>query len=328
VTIDHAQYEQHVLAYFSLLPETAFEYVPCLFCGPDGTKQGYRLFHKNTMIVSRCQCGFVFNHRQPTQETLSEFYFKSLPMAAWSELKKSPKEAERQTEKYSKAIQFLAPRIKSLLDMGCGNGKFLSLMKAKDPMLVLKGMETNLEARTAALDAGLWVGDQSLDEFSQDNGFTWDAISLWGVLEHLKKPKESLEKLARHMSPGGYLVVCVPNVASAVVQALWEECATFCPQHLWYFDVDSLYKLVDQAGFEPVFHYTIEPEHIPITKRAHGFKPYEKLPAWAEEKYIDSKPGYMDRLSEYLLEVGKGYKIVLIAQLKDEVAKSNEAVAA
>ena len=226
-------------------------------------------------------------------------------MTSWAELKQGAAEEARQTEKFEDTVKFLMERgVKSVLDVGCGTGKFLALLREQDPTMYLRGIEQNPEASRIALKAADEVFRYPIDRYTSAQIRKFDAVTLWGVLEHLKSPIEHLSALSEHINPGGFLVLCVPNVESRVVTRLWEKCFTFCPQHLWYFSQADLTKIVEKCGLKKVEATTIEPEYRPVMRAEGGWPPYGPIPLWAWAIMpIMELLGPMD-----------GYKIVYIAQ--------------
>jgi 2-polyprenyl-3-methyl-5-hydroxy-6-metoxy-1,4-benzoquinol methylase len=307
---DLTRYETEVETYFGNLPDEAFELVSCLFCQPSDPKaENVFLFNKGSMRVHRCRCGLVWNHRQAKDEVLEKFYSSSLAMTSWSEIKETEKEAERQKVKFLPVARYLAGRqLRSVLDIGCGNGVFLASLRDLLPAnSTLIGADLSAEARNAAAKRGILVKPWGLKEaLSQPD--TYDAITLWGVLEHAKYPLSLLRDAHARLNPGGYLVVCVPNVDSLVVTAIWEKCFTFCPQHLWYFNYETLTRALIESGLRPVFLNTIEPETVPTMKAMNGLPPYEPAPSWAFEHL---REGFDER---DVLANGNGYKIIAVAQ--------------
>jgi 2-polyprenyl-3-methyl-5-hydroxy-6-metoxy-1,4-benzoquinol methylase len=312
VATDQAQYGAQVEDYFSGLNHWDFEKVSCIFCGPD--KDSFILFRKGTMTVARCECGFVYSATQPKQATLDKFYSKSDAMTTWSTIKESPKEERRQREKFSGAIDLLKDHhVGSVLDIGCGNGRFLHMVKDFIPGVEVLGVDQNDDALKVANMLGVKTHNQSLIDFLNEDKRKFDAVSLWGVLEHVKSPFWTLRQVAKKLNPQGLLIVCVPNVESLVVRTLWGKCSTFCPQHLWYFSQDTLKLAFESSGLKLIACNTIEPESYPITKALNGFQPYDEIPDWAHVKYLDD--GYIKSYNEMLIKKDLGYKMVAVGCL-------------
>jgi 2-polyprenyl-3-methyl-5-hydroxy-6-metoxy-1,4-benzoquinol methylase len=99
-----------------------------------------------------------------------------------------------------------------ILDIGCGRGEFLSLLKERGWEAI--GLELNEETASNARKAfGLEIRTGSLvDAQFEDNFF--DVITLWHVLEHLPDPVQTMDECRRILKPGGLLVIALPHFDS------------------------------------------------------------------------------------------------------------------
>lgn len=292
---EHAQYFSQVDEYFSALPDSAFELAPCPLCG--ASKGPYTLFKKGTMEVVKCRCEMVYSLRQPTEATLKAFYASSRPMTTWSSIKASPSEDMRQARKFEKAIERIGPKSKTLLDIGCGNGFFLSMIKNQWDSVLAIGVDDNDDALNYAKQQGLEVYKEIPE------GVLFDYATFWGLLEHVKDPSKFLDGVKKILKRPGRIIACVPNVESAVVEHLGSQCVTFCPQHLSYFSVNTLTELLTKAGFALKEIYTIENEVTTVAKHKALIPPYQDAPSWIYER-----KGF--RLGPLM-----GYKIVAFGEI-------------
>lgn len=298
---DHAQFAVDVQEYFGALPQEAFETAYCLFCPPQ-TPSEFQ-FVKGTMHIVKCECGFLFNQRQPTQKTLNEFYSRSRAMNTWATLKQTHKEERRQIEKFGDTVEFLHDSgVRNVLDIGCGTGKFLSLLSNSIDKVGVDQHETSLAVAKAN---GVQTINASIEEFFDTNKETYDAITLWGLVEHNKRPKELLARCYQALNENGVVVICVPNAESSVVLNLWEDCYTFCPQHLWYFNPRNLIRLLKESDFHFLNYHTVETESLPILKKNLGHHPYDNVA-------ILNYQGALDEMDRIINCMGWGYKMILI----------------
>jgi hypothetical protein len=83
---------------------------------------------------------------------------------------------------------------------------------------------------------------------------------------------------------------------------LGHECSTFCPQHLWHFNIDSLRYLFEKHGFRLVTWSTVEAELQPILREIKGIPPYTKMFDLKDDEITERK----------ILEGNLGYKIQAI----------------
>jgi SAM-dependent methyltransferase len=90
---------------------------------------------------------------------------------------------------------------------------------------------------------------------------SFNVITMWHVLEHLKRPETVLRESWRILRPGGMLVIAVPNAES--LQATISGGHWFLldvPRHLYHFSARNLTRLLRMHGFETltVRHHSIE----------------------------------------------------------------------
>jgi 2-polyprenyl-3-methyl-5-hydroxy-6-metoxy-1,4-benzoquinol methylase len=132
----------------------------------------------------------------------------------------------------------------SLLDIGCGTGAFLKTMQEKEWQV--KGIEPDEDARKLAKQLyGLSIDEPAIMNELKDHSF--DAITLWHVLEHVHHLHEYIEQLKRLLKPAGKLFIAVPNYQSkdaAIYRLHWA--AYDIPRHLYHFSPKSINVLMQQ----------------------------------------------------------------------------------
>src|SRR4051794_4660373 len=100
----------------------------------------------------------------------------------------------------------------TLLDVGCGAGRYLDLMRALGWSRVV-GVDISADAIANARSLGLEAYAGDLQEIGfPDN--TFDAISASHTLEHVRDPLALLREIARVAKPGARVAIVVPNVRS------------------------------------------------------------------------------------------------------------------
>jgi len=135
-----------------------------------------------------------------------------------------------------------------LLDVGCGNGAFLTQMRSVG--WDVEGLEPDAVAAAAAREAGVSVQGGGLAEYACAEQ-RYDAVTLNHVIEHVHDPREALRICYRILRPGGILWIATPNLASqghATFGRDWLHLDP--PRHLVLFTPSSLREAVDRAGFE------------------------------------------------------------------------------
>src|SRR6516162_9353826 len=78
---------------------------------------------------------------------------------------------------------------------------------------------------------------------------TWSAVIFWHSLEHLRQPARALNHAAGLLSPGGTLVVAVPNATSLQARAFGDRwLALDLPRHLVHLSPQALLSKVEDLG--------------------------------------------------------------------------------
>lgn len=110
---------------------------------------------------------------------------------------------------YSAAAKDLAHAYR-ILDVGAGEGHFIEFMTMSRDDLSIAGIESNPAAVEAARKKGLTVGLQTLRDIVR-SGETFNAVTLFQVLEHMSEPFKFLQEIVKLVQPGGLLIITVPS---------------------------------------------------------------------------------------------------------------------
>ena len=138
-----------------------------------------------------------------------------------------------------------------LLDYGCAVGLFVKV--AADAGWVAAGYDRSDWAadygrRTWGLN--IVVGDGSRDPFEPGS---FDAVTMWDVLEHLASPRDVLGSVCRWLKPGGLLALNTVNSSSLGARMAGQHWRHFAPpMHLQYFTRASLERLLLECGFKVI----------------------------------------------------------------------------
>lgn len=157
--------------------------------------------------------------------------------------------AERLSE-YIGDLEFLRDGALPLLDIGCGRGDFLSVLR--DAGIPGRGIDQNTDAVAEAIAKGLDVvqGD-ALDYLATLSTGSIGAVSALHVVEHLSPAVclELIDEALRVLAPGGLLILETPNPTNLAVGA-----ASFYldPTHVRPVPADYLQFLVRDRGFGDV----------------------------------------------------------------------------
>jgi 2-polyprenyl-3-methyl-5-hydroxy-6-metoxy-1,4-benzoquinol methylase len=202
-------------------------------------------------LVKCSQCGFLFTQDHPGPEEI-ERYYESADYISHNDSARSISASV-----YRIAREFMLKRkrkmvcsasgldIGSILDIGSGTGHFLSAMKNKGWQA--KGIEINDEAREFSItEFGLEVlSHGSIGSLPSES---FDAITLWHVLEHFQDPFSHAAEIARMLKPGGACLIALPNSDSFDAKHYKEFWAAYdVPRHLWHFTPATFKLFVENS---------------------------------------------------------------------------------
>ena len=136
----------------------------------------------------------------------------------------------------------------TLLDIGCGAGGYLSVMKELGWNVL--GIDPSPLAARIALDSyGIPVRVGTLETTGIPEQ-SIAVITMVHAIEHVPNPLAHLRQCHRVLQDGGRLVLTTPNVAGLMSRLFKEDwMALEPPRHLWLFTPDTLQACVERAGF-------------------------------------------------------------------------------
>ncbi|MEP6898544.1 MAG: class I SAM-dependent methyltransferase [Rhodanobacter sp.] len=194
----------------------------------------------------------------------------------------------RRRQKLDAAFRYL-PRPKTgqtLLDIGCGNGEFLS--KARDAGWDVTGIDPDPKAALAATQRGLDVHCGSIESMA-DRSNSFDVVTLSHVLEHVHEPVDFMLAVGRLLKPGGLVYIDTPNIDSRGAKRWGKNWRGLeAPRHLVLFNLDGLKMLLRHTGFtQPsIKRRTVVRKFLYLSslRMQSGESPYgrkpAKLPLW------------------------------------------------
>lgn len=234
------------------------EEVLCPVCGTAPTPfavdyQGFQLCRCTT-------CGLQFLSPRPTFEQLAEKVYNETYHAKPDKPDHLNESSRYQFERQYRSIEKLLGRIGKILDVGCGNGTFLSYGQPRG----WEAFGCDIVLSPYVRDSKsfpLWEG-RLLDIDFGDARF--DAIRFNHVLEHTQNPMAELERSRELLNPGGLIYIAVPNIAGIsthlknlqsrlhLKKRRWRHYAAL--HHLWFFAPSTLRRLIERADLR-VLHW-------------------------------------------------------------------------
>lgn len=223
---------------------------------------------KEEFVIWQCgKCSLRFTQDVPDEESIGKYYQSSNYISHSNTSKGLVNKLYQRVRNYTlnqKANLIIRHTVKQgrILDLGAGIGAFLKVMKAKGWDTV--GIEPDEGARKQAQTLfHLHLNEAS--EFYELPDHSFDAITLWHVLEHVHQLHSYIEKLKSLLKPSGKIFIAVPNYESK--------------DH-------SIYKLFWAAYDVPRHLYHFTPKAMDVLVKQHGMKITSKKPMWFDSFYI------------------------------------------
>jgi len=173
-----------------------------------------------------------------------------------------------------------------LLDVGCGDGQFLTLMRGLG--WSVEGVDVDERAVANARKRGLKIHcGRPHDIGFADNSF--HAIVLNHVLEHVHDPERLLRECHRMLRRDGQLRVFVPNAGALGRQRFGRNWGGLDPpRHLYHFTARTLRELGMRAGFRlsvrassAIDRYLYRASYALSSQRQMRDSVWSKLRLWA-----------------------------------------------
>jgi SAM-dependent methyltransferase len=138
-----------------------------------------------------------------------------------------------------------------LLDVGCGNGRFLSLLREFGPRdWQLVGVDFDAAAVAHCRQLGFEAYAGRVEDLPLEQG-RFDAVIMLQLIEHVEDPVAISRSVFQVLEPGGVFIVETPNLGGLDYrwfQGRWWGHYHF-PRHFHLFSADSLRRMLESAGF-------------------------------------------------------------------------------
>jgi len=212
-----------------------------------------------------CDCGSVYLSLRPDDEEILEYYAHeyygegSHKFQSWLE----PLRLFFAWKRMRRAQKFFS-RPGKALDIGCGQGTFLQLLQREG--WECHGTELTQESASRASQRGIPVSVGEVRE-EQFPPHSFDLITFWQVLEHLRDPMKVLKALRPLMKKGGIVAISTPNIESLqakVASSQWFHLDP--PRHLCLFSPKTLQRMMKSLGF-----HTLEIHHFSMEQNPVGW---------------------------------------------------------
>jgi 2-polyprenyl-3-methyl-5-hydroxy-6-metoxy-1,4-benzoquinol methylase len=295
------------------------ETISCPICGSDKS-QSFRTVEnrfsseRELFKIVKCECRFVYLNPRPNFTEISAYY-------KHAEYDPHREESKTMFNKVYDCVQRWAVGWKrnkienfvsngSMLDIGGGKGEFATHMSQNGWSCTLQ--DTSKEALSIAQRSNISCVN-SLDDLEENQQY--DLITMWHVLEHVHDIKSLFDKIRKHLSEDGILVVAVPNIDAPERGDFGGSWAPYdAPRHLYHFSYERLEHLLMCEGF--------------TVKRAHPLlqdTPYNILLSLKSFSIVELLMAFVTSIKSVittlLFGVSRSSSMMLICERKPQTSK-------
>lgn len=240
-----------------MAPENPLEMVTCLFghrFAPQllFERPDWWLGTEGPFAWHRCpQCGLHFLSPRPRLEDIADYYPPhyaayrgAIDRERWAFMRWKRR---KNREPAVRAVTDFFTQPGRLLDVGCATGNYLAEMRRRG--WTTSGVEIQPEAAAYAreeLGLDVFTGDLLQAPFAPAS---FDAVTLWDVLEHTHDPAAILRVARRLLRPGGIVAFSIPHLASWDAAQFGKYWIGFdAPRHLYLFEDETISLLLREVG--------------------------------------------------------------------------------
>jgi SAM-dependent methyltransferase len=197
--------------------------------------------------VVRCSgCGLTYTNPRPTPESIGRFYPADYSPYQYRATAEAPQLRRPRRDSFA-AVLPTVPNGR-LLDFGCGAGELLREMNARGWRVT--GLDFSpAMVRHVREQLGLAAVEGTLPHADLPAG-SFEAVVMSQSLEHVHDPLRVLRAAHRLLTPGGKVVVAVPNIDSLPFRWFGADWwGLDVPRHLTHFSPHTLGLMLTRAGF-------------------------------------------------------------------------------
>jgi SAM-dependent methyltransferase len=216
----------------------------CCICGGG---QFRRAFEKETLEYVRCEgCGLIIALPLPTAADAEKFYDEDYEKGGMGDALVAQEAMVRATARYRLNKMQRYSRGLRLLDVGCSTGPLLE--EATNAGLDADGIDLS---RTAVERARLKGHSASVATVETLADVTYDMVTAFDVIEHVRDPVSFVEGVHKALEPGGILAITTPDTNSLTCRAMGRRWYFYLPGvHTFHFNPANITALLADHGFD------------------------------------------------------------------------------
>ncbi len=294
-----------------------FVTVACPACGSSENTQKYQKFGLN---YPRCtNCGTVYVSPRPPLEVLFDFYQNSKNYQYWSEFIFPATEVIRREKIFIPRVDLIdALRTKHgfgherFIEVGAGYGMLCEELNKRHLFDEVVAVEPTPFLAEVCRKKGITVIEKPIEQVQFNNKV--DVVANFEVLEHLFSPREFLIACHNVLKVNGFLIVTCPNIEGFDVSILGESSDIIDTEHLNYFTVSSLSRLLTSIGFEVIEALTPGRLDVDIVRNKIQANDAPKLPEFLKQLVMNEAVG--EQFQVFLRENQLSSNMMIVARKK------------
>jgi SAM-dependent methyltransferase len=213
----------------------------CPLCGRVHPARTITVNFGMTATVAECgDCRLAYQTPQPAVEASSAY----MDMR-WRSQDAYVADREHQRSRARKQLALVSGIVapaSRILDFGAGSGAFVATAHERGWDAV------GVERSPIAVERARRDHAVRLDPDLPEPDASFDVVTLWDVVEHLRDPRGILESLRAQVRPGGWMFLETGNWESWNRLAAGDRWGLYLFDHQYYFSPASLERLLGQAG--------------------------------------------------------------------------------
>lgn len=170
----------------------------------------------------------------------------------------------------SEMLPFVPRHATRILEVGCGEGAFMRLLRSDRPGAEVSGLEIEAEVAAVGRRDGLDIAVGSFPE-SVPADRRYDCVIFNDVLEHLVDPWAALEHTRTLLGRDGCVVASLPNIRhlgtlheiAVAGDFHYQPEGVLDSTHLRFFTLRSARRLFEESGFRVLELHPIRVERRP-----------------------------------------------------------------
>ena len=234
-------------------------YTNCPVCGSGDIKnvllaKDYTCSNENFVIAECTACTLRFTQDVPEAASIGQYYksenYISHTNTSRGLINRLYQSVRKRTVKNKRRLIEKQTGINKgcVLDVGSGTGAFVNEMKRSGWQVT--GLEPDADARSVCKQV-YDIELTSIDHLFELAPSSFDAITMWHVLEHVHDLHGYLAQLKSLLKQNGKLFIAVPNYTSMDAVIYKEHWAAYdVPRHLYHFSPASMLLLMEKYGLK------------------------------------------------------------------------------